>query len=495
MKAFNQYEIWFLIGSQHLYGDETLQKVEEHARAITEFLNAAAHIPVKIVCRKVVTSSKEIEQVIKEANYNDDCIGIMTWMHTFSPSKMWIRGLHVLEKPMLHLHTQFNRMIPLEKIDMDFMNLNQSAHGDREHGFIGARMRIPRKVVVGFYQDESVANEIGVWMRAAVGIAESRKLNVVRFGDNMRDVAVTEGDKVEAEIVLGWSVNTHGVGDLAAGVREITEGQIDALYAECEEKYSMPKENVDAVRYQLKIEAALRRFLEKENFGAFTTNFQDLWGMEQLPGLACQRLMESGYGFGGEGDWKIAALQRIMKLMGTGLEGGAAFMEDYTYHFEPENELILGAHMLEVDPSIAEGEIRVDTYPLGIGDRRPPARMIFESAAGKAITVSLVDMRGRMRMIAADVECVKPIGKMPRLPVASTMWKPLPDLKTSAKAWILSGGAHHSVLSYALDAEHMSEFAKMAGIEFIHIGNGIDMDQFERDLMLSDLYWQTALQR
>lgn len=493
MKAFGQYEIWFVTGSQHLYGDETLRQAGEHAKEIAAFLDSSDDIPLKVVYKELVKTQDEIYDTIKEANYDDNCVGIITWMHTFSPSKMWIKGLGILNKPMLHLHTQYNRTIPLNEIDMDFMNLNQSAHGDREHGFIAARMRIARKVVVGYFKDASVAAEIGAWARSAVGIAEGFKLNVVRFGDNMRDVAVTEGDKVETQLKLGWSVNTYGVGDLVAVMEQVTDEEVDALFSECSEKYTMPDTNLEAVRYQLRIEAALRRFLKEGRFGAFTTNFQDLWGLKQLPGLACQRLMESGYGFGGEGDWKVSALLRIMKRMSLGMDGGTAFMEDYTYHFEEGNELILGAHMLEVDPSIAQGEVRIDTYPLGIGDREAPARMIFESAAGKAITASLVDMGGRMRLIVADVECVKPIGKMPNLPVASTMWKPLPDLRTSAKAWILAGGAHHSVLSYALNAQHMRDYAEMAGIEFVHIGKDIDMNDFKRDLALSDMLWQMKL--
>ncbi len=490
MKVFEQYEVWFITGSQHLYGEETLRQAEAHAAEMAAFLDTASDIPVKIVCKGLVKTSDEIYNAIKEANYDDRCIGIITWMHTFSPSKMWIKGLGILNKPMLHLHTQYNRTIPLDEIDMDFMNLNQSAHGDREHGFIATRMRIPRKVVVGYFKDASVTGEIGAWARSAVGIAEGRNLKVVRFGDNMRDVAVTEGDKIETQIKLGWSVNTHGVGDLVAVMARISEEQVDELFRECSKKYQMPDQNLDAVRYQLKIEAALRSFLEEGGFGAFTTNFQDLWGLEQLPGLACQRLMESGYGFGGEGDWKVSALQRIMKRMSLGMNGGTAFMEDYTYHFEEGNELVLGAHMLEVDPSIAQGAVRIDTYPLGIGDREAPARMIFECAAGAAITASLIDMGGRMRLIVADVECVKPIGEMPNLPVARTMWRPLPDLRTSAKAWILAGGAHHSVLSYALNADQMRDYAEMAGIEFVHIGADINHNDFKRDLALADMMWK-----
>lgn len=488
LKHMKQYEFWFITGSQHLYGEETLAKVAEHSQAMVSAMDG--ELCGSLVYKGVMKTPEEITAVIKEANYRDECAGIITWMHTFSPSKMWINGLKILHKPMLHLHTQFNREIPFAGIDMDFMNLNQSAHGDREHGFINARLRLPRKVVAGYWEDPKVLGEISGWMRSAAGITEGNTLKVVRFADNMREVAVTEGDKVEAQIKFGWAVNSLAMGDLVHAMEGVSDARVDELYEECRQKYQIVTADTGAVRYQLKIEIAMRGLCEESGFGAIVTCFENLWGLEQLPGLACQRLMADGYGFGAEGDWKTAALQRVMKAMEVGLPGGTSFMEDYTYHLAGGNELILGAHMLEVDPSIADGPVRIDVMPLGIGGKGDPARMIFDGRAGSAIAVSLIDMGGRMRLIAADVQAVKPIQAMPNLPVARVMWKPLPDFETGAKAWIYAGGAHHSVLSYSLTTDIMRDYAEMAGIEFVHIGAGTRIEAFKRDLMVSDMRWK-----
>jgi len=489
----NNYEFWFITGSQHLYGEETLKQVSSNGEAIAKALNAAKEIPYKIVFKPIVTTPDEITAIIKEANYNDACAGIITWMHTFSPSKMWIAGLSSLQKPMLHLHTQFNSEIPWASIDMDFMNLNQSAHGDREHGFIGTRLRLKRKVIAGHWQDETVRERIGDWQRSAIGVAFSKALKVIRFGDNMRQVAVTEGDKVEAEIKLGWAVNTYGVGDLVKIVNDITEPKVDALIAQYKEKYIMATDDISSVRIQAKYELALKKMLEKTGAHAFTTTFEDLHGLEQLPGLACQRLMEQGFGFGGEGDWKTSAMTAIMKEMSAGLQGGTSFMEDYTYHLKKGEELILGAHMLEVCPSIAANKPKIEVHPLGIGGKNPPARMVFDGKAGNAIVVSLIDMGGRMRMIVNDVEAVTPLHPTPKLPVARVMWKPLPSLSTSAECWLIAGGAHHSVMSYALTAEHMRDFAEMLGIEFVHINKDTTVNELKKELMWNEVAFKVGV--
>ncbi len=487
MKSMKEYSYWFIVGSQHLYGPEALDAVAAHAQEMAQAMDA--RVCGKLVFKGVMKRPEEITALVKEANYDDTCAGIITWMHTFSPSKMWINGLKILNKPMLHLHTQYNRTIPVDDIDMDFMNLNQAAHGDREHGFITARLRLAHKVVVGYWQDAAVTDEISAWMRSAAGYVMGEKLKVVRFADNMREVAVTEGDKVEAQVKLGWAINSFSMGTLAAAVAAVSEAEADALMAELKSRYDIVADNLDAVRYQAKIEIAMRRLCEENGFGAVVTCFEDLCGLEQLPGLACQRLMESGYGFGAEGDWKTAALLRTMKIMEAGLPGGTSFMEDYTYHLEPGNELILGAHMLEVDPSIAEGRVRIDVQPLGIGGKADPARMVFEGHAGSAVCASLVDMGGRMRLVVAEVEAVKPIHAMPKLPVARVMWKPLPDFTTGVKAWIYAGGAHHSVMSYSVTADMLRDWAHMAGIEFVHIGKDTEINAFRRDLELSDILW------
>jgi len=496
MLDLKKYVFWFVTGSQHLYGPETLKQVEEDAKTIAASLDSNEAIPCRIVFKAVVTTPDEIRKVMEEANVDPDCTGIITWMHTFSPAKMWIAGLSVLQKPLLHLHTQFNRDIPWDSIDMDFMNLNQSAHGDREFGFIGARMRIARKVVVGHWQDPEVSRRIAGWMRAAIGYVEGKKLKIARFGDNMREVAVTEGDKVEAQIKLGWSINGYGVGDLVKIVNEITDESANKLLKEYEEKYEIAPEGLkegparDPIRYQAKLEIAIRTFLEEGGFGAFTTTFEDLHGLKQLPGLAVQRLLEDGYGFGAEGDWKTAGLVRIMKLMSAGLKGGTAFMEDYTYHLEPGNNAILGAHMLEVCPTVAASRPRIEVHPLGIGGKADPARMVFNGKAGKAIAASLIDLGDRFRLLVNDVEAVSVEKDMPRLPVARVLWKPLPSLQEAAEAWILAGGAHHTSFSYDLTAENMVDWAEMANIECVLINKDTKLLEFRNNLKINDIIWR-----
>lgn len=483
-------KFYFITGSQHLYGPETLRSVENNTKEMVSKLNLSGLIPYEIVWKPVVKTADDITNIINEANYDRECAGIITFMHTFSPSKMWINGLVNLSKPYCHFHTQFNREIPWEEIDMDFMNLNQSAHGDREHGFIGSRLRKHRKIVVGYWENEDVQKEIGDFMRCAAGIYYSKTLKVARFGDNMREVAVTEGDKVQAQIKLGWSVNYHPVGDLVEYINSVTKVDVDDILGEYSKKYTIASDDLDPIRYQAKIEAGMRKFLEEGNFGAFTTTFEDLHGLEQLPGLACQRLMESGYGFGAEGDWRTAAMLGIMKKMSDGLDGGTSFMEDYTYHLPEGNELVLGAHMLEVCPSIAKEKVEIRVSDLGIGGKKAPARMVFEGREGDAIQVSLVDMGGRLRLLINDVKAVSPVKPMPKLPVAKVMWKPLPDLKTAATAWLLSGGAHHTVMSYALGARHMLDFAQLMDIESVHINKDTDIDRLRRELDWNDIAYK-----
>ena len=496
MVDLKKFEFWFITGSQHLYGPETLKEVARHSQIMAEGFDKDAAIAGKVVFKPVVTTPDEISKICEEANNSENCAGIITWMHTFSPSKMWIAGLSILRKPLLHLHTQFNRDIPWDSIDMDFMNLNQSAHGDREHGFIGARMRLARKVVVGYWEDGEVRRRISAWMRAAIGYAESRKLKVARFGDNMREVAVTEGDKVEAQIKLGWAVNGYGVGDLVKLVNEVSDAEANALLKEYDELYDIATEartegkSRASIREQARIELAMKAFMKAGGFGAFTTTFEDLHGLKQLPGLAAQRLMEAGYGFGGEGDWKTSAMVRIMKVMGTGLPNGTSFMEDYTYHLDPDNELILGAHMLEVCPSIAASKPRIEVHPLGIGNKEAPARIVFDGNAGPAVATSLIDMGDRFRLIVNDVVAVKQPKAMPKLPVARTLWKPLPSLKEAAEAWILAGGAHHTSFSFDLTSEHMEDWAEMLGIECLLINKDTNMHAFRNELRWNDVIWR-----
>lgn len=483
--AIKDYEFWLIVGTQFLYGEEIFETINSHAEEIADYWSNK--LCCKVIAKPCVKTSKEILQVMQNANTDSKCAGVITWMHTFSPSKMWIAGFNELKKPFLHVNTQYNRDIPWSDIDMDFMNLNQSAHGDREHGYITARMGLKQKVVAGYWKDETVEHKIDVWMRAALGAVESRKLRVLRISDNMRNVAVTDGDKIEAQIKLGWQVDHYGVGDIIKLVNTVTEEEIDTQMAEYKANYDVDTDNLEAVRYQAREEIAIKKFLEKEGFGAFHTNFEDLQELRQLPGLAAQDLMRQGYGFGAEGDWKIAAMTRIMKLMSEGMVGGTAFMEDYTYHFEPGNEMLLGSHMLEVCPSISSEKPKIQVHPLGIGDREDPARLVFKAQTGNAIVVTLVDMGNRLRMIVNDVECKEQTEDMPKLPVAGVLWKPMPCLQTSAEAWIYAGGAHHSVLSYSLTAEHMRDFAEIMGIEFIHINKKTEINDFRKELFYNDV--------
>ncbi len=488
--ALKDYQFWFVVGSQFLYGPEVLETVAHRAVEMTQKLNASGNLPCEIVYKVTAKTEKEIEDVVREANYDAHCAGIITWCHTFSPSKMWINGLELLQKPWCHFATQYNREIPNEEIDMDFMNLNQAAHGDREHGFIGARLRKPRKIIAGYWQDADIQKRLGAWMRAAVGAAFSKNLKVMRFGDNMREVAVTEGDKVEVQRKLGWQINTWPVGRLVEEMNAVTEAEIDTLMDQYHEQYDFATDDIETVRYQAREEIAMKKMLDAEGCKAFSNTFQDLYGMRQLPGLASQHLMAQGYGYGGEGDWKVAAMTSIIKAMTEGQNGGSAFMEDYTYHLIPGNEYSLGAHMLEVCPSVAAKKPRIEVHPLGIGDREPPARLVFEGHAGAAVVVSLIDVGGRLRLICQDIECVKPIMDMPNLPVARVMWRATPDLKTGLECWITAGGAHHTVLSYDVSAEQMHDWARMMDIEFVHIGKDTTVENLEHDLFLSDIAWK-----
>ena len=483
-----QYQFWFVVGSQFLYGPEVLETVAVRAREMAEALSKV--LPYPLVYKVTAKTNQEIAEICKEANYDDSCAGIVTWCHTFSPSKMWINGLAGLQKPWCHFATQYNREIPNEEIDMDFMNLNQAAHGDREHGFIGARLRKPRKVVAGYWKDEAVQKRIGDWMKAAVGAAVSKGMKVMRFGDNMREVAVTEGDKVEVQTKLGWQVNTWAVGDLVKVMNEVTEAEIDALMETYKASYDFATSDLETVRYQAREEIAMKKMLDAEGCKAFSNTFQDLWGMKQLPGLASQHLMAQGYGYGGEGDWKVSAMTAILKAMGEDGNGASAFMEDYTYHLVKGQEYSLGAHMLEVCPSVAADRPRIEVHPLGIGGREDPARLVFEGKPGDAIVVSLIDMGGRLRLVCQDIHCVKPILPMPNLPVARVMWQAEPSLTTGVECWITAGGAHHTVLSYDVTAEQMKDWANMMDIEFVHITKDTTVESLEHDLFLSDLAWK-----
>jgi len=486
------FEVWFITGSQDLYGEETLKKVAEHSQEIVKGIDTSGKIPVRVVFKPIVKSSEEIYATIQEANVAKNVIGIITWMHTFSPAKMWIRGLSILQKPMLHLHTQYNRDIPWSSIDMDFMNLNQSAHGDREFGFMVSRMRKNRKVVVGHWQDTEVLSQISTWTRAAAGWYDWQGAKFARFGDNMRFVAVTDGDKVEAELKFGFSVNTYGIGDLVEVINAVSDEAINELVDEYERSYTMDADlNKGGARHSsvyeaARIELGMRSFLKKGGFKGFSDTFEDLHGMAQLPGIASQRLMADGYGFAGEGDWKTAALVRAFKVMGSGLPGGNAFMEDYTYHFDPNNALVLGSHMLEVDASLANGKAALEVHPLGIGGKADPARLVFNVAGGEALNASIVDMGNRFRLLINEVKAVEPQNDLPNLPVARVLWKPYPDMKTGCAAWIYAGGAHHTAYSQNLTAEHLQDFADIAGIEFVRIGKDTRLDQFRNELRWND---------
>jgi L-arabinose isomerase len=491
---FNNLEVWFVTGSQDLYGPETLKQVALHSEDITRFLNQSRQIPVSLVFKPAMKTPDEIRKLCIEANADYACIGLITWCHTFSPSKMWINGLKVLQKPVLHLHTQYNRDLPWDEIDMDFMNLNQSAHGDREHGFIMTRLRLDRKVVVGHWQEDDVQERIGIWTRAAAAWHDLQHLKIARFGDNMREVAVTEGDKVEAQIKFGVSVNGFGVGDIVDVINTVPDAAVDALVKEYADIYEIAPEGLPGgglhknVRYQARIELGLKSFLSEGGFGAYTDTFEDLHGLEQLPGLATQRMMAAGYGFGAEGDWKHAALVRALKVMGEGLEGGCSFMEDYTYHLDPSGGKVLGAHMLEICPTIASGKSRLEVHPLGIGGKEDPARLVFSTKAGSAINASLIDMGNRFRLIVNDVLCVVP-EELPKLPVARALWKPQPGLKIAAAAWIYAGGAHHTAFSQAVSAEYLEDFAAMAGIEFLHIEHNTRLPDFRNELRWNEVYY------
>ena len=490
-------EVWFVTGSQNLYGEETLKQVAKHSILVAKSLNDAAEIPVKVIFKPVLKSTEEIYNLCQDANINQNCIGIITWMHTFSPAKMWINGLKILRKPLLHLHTQFNRDIPWSEIDMDFMNLNQSAHGDREFGFMMSRMRMNRKVVVGHWQDKNVISQIAGWTRSALGWNDWQGAKFVRFGDNMRYVAVTDGDKVEAELKFGYSVNTYGISDLAGVISNIKETAVTKLCDEYAEEYklmpSLKKGNNQhqSLRDAAKIELGLRKFLQEGGYKGFTDTFEDLHGLTQLPGIAAQRLMAEGYGFAGEGDWKTAALVRAMKVMGKGLPGGNSFMEDYTYHFEPGNEMVLGSHMLEICPSIANAKPSCEIHRLGIGGKADPVRLVFNVGAGPALNASLMDMGNRFRLLVNTVDAVKPKFDLPKLPVARVLWKPHPNMQTACAAWIYGGGAHHTGYSQNLSAENLEDFAGMAGVEFVCITKDSNLYNLKNELRWNDLFYQT----
>ena len=495
MLEMKNYKFWFCTGSQDLYGDECLEHVAEHSRIMVDRLNQSGVLPYEVVWKPTLLTNTMIRQTFNEANADETCAGVITWMHTFSPAKSWILGLQEYRKPLLHLHTQFNREIPYDSIDMDFMNENQAAHGDREYGHIVSRMKIERKVIVGFWDDKEVQERIASWMRTAIGVIESSHIRVMRIADNMRNVAVTEGDKVEAQIKFGWEVDAYPVNEIAEAVKEVSKGDTDVLVEEYYDKYEILLEGRDAAEFrkhvavQAQIEIGFERFLEEKNYQAIVTHFGDLGFLQQLPGLAIQRLMEKGYGFGGEGDWKTAAMVRLMKIMTQGKKDakGTSFMEDYTYNLVPGKEGILEAHMLEVCPTIAEGPISIKCQPLSMGDREDPARLVFTSKTGKGVATSLIDLGDRFRLIINDVNCKKVEQPMPKLPVATAFWTPEPNLQTGAEAWILAGGAHHTAFSYDLTAEQMGDWAAAMGIEAVYI----DKDTTIRNLK-NELRWNEA---
>ena len=495
MMNLKQLEVWFVTGTQHLYGPDTLAQVTAHSQEIARTFNGAAAFPVSVVFKPIVKTPAEATALCQEANHTEKCIGLITWCHTFSPSKMWINGLKLLRKPLAHLHTQHNRDIPWGSIDMDFMNLNQAAHGDREHGFIMSRMRLDRKVVVGYWQDAGVQEKLGAWCRAAAAWSDWQGAKFCRFGDNMREVAVTEGDKVAAQIQLGYSVNGYGVGDLARRVHTVTDAEINALIAEYESSYTLAP-NLrhggtarQSLREGARIEAGIRGFLTEGDFKGFTTSFEDLHGFEQLPGLAVQRLMAKGYGFGAEGDWKTCALVRAMKVMALGLKGGTSFMEDYTYHLDPKGMVVLGAHMLEICPSIAKRKPTLEVHPLGIGGKADPVRLVFDTAAGPGLNVSIMDLGNRFRLVLNEVSVVAPPKPLPKLPVARAVWIPKPDLPTAAAAWIYAGGAHHAGFSQAVTTEMLEDFAAIAGLELLVIDDHTNLRQFKQELNWNEVYY------
>ncbi|WP_067934442.1 L-arabinose isomerase [Alicyclobacillus kakegawensis] len=487
-------QFWFVTGSQHLYGEEALRQVEAHTTEMVRALNSGGRLPFALVQKPVVATAEAIHALFLEANRDPSCAGVITWMHTFSPAKMWIAGLMSCQRPILHLHTQFNRDIPWQSIDMDFMNLNQSAHGDREYGFMAARLKVARKVVVGHFADEAVQSRIAAWMRVAAAHRLSQGLKVARFGDNMRDVAVTEGDKVEAQIRFGWTVDGYGIGDLVDVINQVGGAEVDKLLGEYRDLYEIPAwvaddaEKWQRVREQAQIELGLRRFLDEGGYEAFTTTFEDLHGMSQLPGLAAQRLMADGYGFGGEGDWKTAALLRVFKVMAD--LKGTSFMEDYTYHLEPGNQLLLGAHMLEVCPTVAADKPRLEVHPLLMGHKADPARLVFNGRPGRAVVVSVVDLGHRFRIVQNEVEAVPVPKDMPKLPVARVLWRPQPSLSAAAEAWIYAGGAHHTVFSYEVTAEQVQDFADILGVECVTIDQHTNPQELRTRLRLDDAAWK-----
>jgi L-arabinose isomerase len=498
MKNLDTVEVWYVTGSQHLYGQEALKQVAEHSKQIVNALNASGRLPLKLVFKPILTGPAEVRTLCLDANNTPGCAGLVLWMHTFSPSKMWIGGLSDLRKPFVHLHTQFNRDLPWAQIDMDFMNLNQAAHGDREAGFIHTRMRLNRKVVVGHWSDEEVQDRLAAWMRAARAAHDLRGATFARFGDNMRFVAVTEGDKVAAEMRFGISVNGFGVGDLVSYVSRVTDADVARLCAEYEQRYDVVPalrkggDRHESLRDGARLELGLRAFLEDGSFKGFTTTFEDLHGLKQLPGLACQRLMNDGYGFGAEGDWKTGALLRAMKVMGSDLKGGTSFMEDYTYHLDPKAHQVLGAHMLEICESIAASKPSLEIHPLSIGGKEDPVRLVFDTPPGAAINASLVDLGNRFRLVVNEINVVKPQQPLPRLPVARAVWECKPDFKTACAAWIHAGGAHHTGFSYAVTTEHMADFAEMMGVELAVIDASTGLREFRQQLRTDEVYYHLA---
>jgi len=495
MIDLKKYEVWFITGSQHLYGEKTLKQVEKNSKEIVKGLSGSDKIPVKVVFKSLVTTPDSIYNVCLEANNSSKCIGLILWMHTFSPAKMWISGLKVLQKPFVHLHTQFNRDIPWDSIDMDFMNLNQSAHGDREFGYIFTRMNKPRKVIVGHWQDKKVHEKLAIWTKAACAKFDLQGAKFARFGDNMREVAVTEGDKVEAQMKFGYSVNGYGLGDLVKYVEAATNSQVNKLLDEYESKYALVPslkkggEKRQSLIDTAKIEVGLRNFLKEGNFKGFTDTFENLHGLTQLPGLPVQRVMADGYGFGAEGDWKTSALVRAMKVMASGLKGGTSFMEDYTYHFDPNQNKVLGAHMLEICESIAQGKPKLEIHPLSIGGKADPPRLVFNTPKGPAINATLIDMGNRFRMIVNEVTAVSPDKPLPKLPVARVLWVPKPNLEIAAHAWILAGGAHHTGFSQSLTSEYLEDFAEMCGIEFLMIDDSTKISEFKKELKWNEVFY------
>lgn len=494
MLTVKPYKFWFVTGSQPLYGEETLREVEENSKKVVAGLNDAGNLPYPIEFKEVVTTSESIHKLALAANAAEECAGVITWMHTFSPAKSWIAGLKALQTPLLHLHTQYNRDIPWETIDMDFMNTNQAAHGDREYGFMGTRLDLGRKVIVGHWENKDVTDKITSWMKTAIAVTEGTNIRVARFGDNMRNVAVTDGDKIEAQIKFGWTVDYYGIGDLVEEMNHVTDEALENLYEEYEELYDLPAEASqpgpirDSIIYQGRIELGLKSFLAKGNYNAFTTNFEDLHGMKQLPGLAAQRLMAQGYGFAGEGDWRTAALTRLMKIMAN--NKNTSFMEDYTYHLEPGNEMILGSHMLEICPTVSATKPKIVVNPLGIGGKEDPARLVFDGKGGEAINVSLIELGGRYRLVINEVKAEQPKIDTPHLPVAKVLWKPEPSLSEATEAWIYAGGAHHTVFSFDVTTEQLYDFCDMTKIECVVIDKDTKLRQFRNELRWNELSYR-----